>query len=210
MADPMTEDLNALNACIAKLQVAYEQYFSGGIKHEPLDLIKEAEAYIKKYAVNTGQNPGVYFRYNSLVARYNSFKKVWERRKRLFEGTDTPVKAWGIANPRTPAPRRSQPPAAAPPKASPPPAPAPGGFSVVISGSAMTPQQAKQIFDQYVAVRSRLNEPTANLRVENFQAALADQLNRIRSKSGEGSSVVLKIDVKDNKSRITAKPSSDR
>ncbi len=208
MADPMTDDLNAFSACIAKLQVAYEQFFSGGIKQEPLELVKEAEGYIRKYAVNTGQNPGLYFRYNGLVARFNSFRKVWERRKKHLEGGDTVVKAWGLEHTRPETPARAKP-AAATPRPAPGPPNAPSGFSVVILGGTITPQQARQIFDQYVAIRARLNEPTANLRVENFQAALSDQLKQITSKTGD-SSVVLKIDVKDNKSRITAKPSSEK
>lgn len=118
------------------------------------------------------------------------------------------VKAWGLEHTRPETPARAKP-AAATPRPAPGPPDTPSGFSVVIPSGTITPQQARQIFDQYVSVRARLNEPTANLRVENFQAALSDQLKRITSKSGDGA-VVLKIDVKDNKSRITAKASSEK
>lgn len=71
-----------------QLKVAYEQYFMGMERIAPLKLHDEVAAIIRKYSGQVINNTALKFRYNSLVARYNSYQTYWNRvMKQIEEGS---------------------------------------------------------------------------------------------------------------------------
>lgn len=70
-----------LNELIRK----YEQYFLGLEKREPLRLLAEVEKTARRYVGTHIVNTMVKFKYNSQVARLNSYKQYWNRILRLIE-----------------------------------------------------------------------------------------------------------------------------
>jgi leucyl aminopeptidase len=81
----LSEDLALFELNLNELIIKYEQYFLGLEKREPLKLLEEVERYARRYhgthIINTMQK----FKYNSMVARFSSYKQYWNRITRLIE-----------------------------------------------------------------------------------------------------------------------------
>ncbi len=71
--------LNHLEEAIKRLQLEYEQYLTGVLKKEPLDLRREVERIIASYNRRRINNTALRFRFNALAARFNTYKNYWER-----------------------------------------------------------------------------------------------------------------------------------
>ncbi len=79
------EDIAFLEQNISELIVKYEQYFLGIEKREPLKLHDDIELFIRRYNTATIFNTMHKFRFNTLVAKFNSYKQYWTRINRLIE-----------------------------------------------------------------------------------------------------------------------------
>lgn len=79
------EDIAFLEGSIAELIIKYEQYFLGLEKREPLKLCEDIERFIRRYNTATIFNTMMKFRFNTLVAKFNSHKQHWVRTTRLIE-----------------------------------------------------------------------------------------------------------------------------
>ena len=79
------EEIALFEQNLGVLIIKYEQYFLGMEKKAPLLLLDEVERAARQYQgyqiVNTMQK----FRYNSVVAKLNSYKQYWNRINRLIE-----------------------------------------------------------------------------------------------------------------------------
>jgi hypothetical protein len=79
------EDIALFEQSLNELIIRYEQYFLGLEKREPLLLLAEVERAARKYQGFQIINTMLKFKYNSLVARLNSYKQYWTRVIRLME-----------------------------------------------------------------------------------------------------------------------------
>ena len=79
------EDVLLLEKTLGELVIKYEQYFLGTEKREPLKTLAEVEQLIRRYQNTKIVNSMVNFRYNSLVAKFNSYRQHWNRITRLIE-----------------------------------------------------------------------------------------------------------------------------
>ena len=79
------EDIALFEQNLNELIIKYEQYFLGLEKREPLLLLAEVERAARKYQGVQIINTMLKFKYNSLVARLNSYKQYWARIIRLIE-----------------------------------------------------------------------------------------------------------------------------
>ncbi|HEX9024184.1 MAG TPA: MXAN_5187 C-terminal domain-containing protein [Geobacteraceae bacterium] len=81
----ISEDIALFEQNLNELIIKYEQYFLGLDKRAPMQLHDEVEKASRKYQgfqiVNTMQK----FRYNSAIAKLNSYKQYWNRINRLIE-----------------------------------------------------------------------------------------------------------------------------
>jgi len=79
------EEIALFEQNLSVLIIKYEQYFLGLEKRAPLLLLDEVERASRQYQgyqiVNTMQK----FRYNSAIAKLNSYKQYWNRINRLIE-----------------------------------------------------------------------------------------------------------------------------
>jgi hypothetical protein len=81
----IAEDLPQFERLLRDLITRYEQYFIGLEKREPLQLTCEVEQMVRRYA-NTPINNTMYkYKYNTLVARFNTYREHWNRVLRLIE-----------------------------------------------------------------------------------------------------------------------------
>jgi hypothetical protein len=201
--DPAVE-VGLLEQIIEKLMVDYEKFFSGGIRKEPVELVRQAEGIIRNRVLAQVANPALQFRFNSLTARFNSQKAVWDRRRRQME-EGTSFKAYGLTTlrkevpPEKPAPRKPKEEERGETRAP------QEGFSAVLTGNSLTEKQAMSLYEHYLELRRRCNEPTNTIRFENFRAVLTEQVKKLQGRTN-CDSVLVKLDIQGNKSRISAKP----
>jgi hypothetical protein len=183
MAENQVQDLNALEGLISKLQVAYEQYLAGALKKEPLDIVRQIEDSIRALGRTDMRNPAISFRFNSLRARYNSYKHVWEKRARQKIEGAAPPKPWGVK----PATREGD------------------TYTGIIPEGPLQDRQATDIFNHYIDLRKKCNEPVDKIRAENFKAILSENISKLRQRTG-CKTVAVRVDIQDQRSRISAKP----
>lgn len=74
---------------IRRLKVEFDIFFNGGTKRAPYDTKNRVESVIKRIADERSITFAQRYHYNSMVARYNSFKEMWRRTmKGREEGRD--------------------------------------------------------------------------------------------------------------------------
>lgn len=81
----ISEDISLLEQNLGQLIIKYEQYFLGLEKREPVKLLDDVETYVRRYANVSIVNTMLKFKYNSLVARFSSYRQYWNRINRLIE-----------------------------------------------------------------------------------------------------------------------------
>jgi hypothetical protein len=79
------EDLNELELDIKRLRIEYEQFFRGAMKREPSVLRGKIQKTISSFMQTPPRNAMQKFRFNSLNARYQSFRQMWGRTMRQME-----------------------------------------------------------------------------------------------------------------------------
>ncbi len=172
-------DVVTLANLVRKLEFEYDQFLSGTTHKEPLHTESAVLALIKVYAGRAVQNPAVRFKFNNLVARYNSFRKVWTRR--LRERDEGRI----IGRPR---------------KASPPPR-----NEVGTAAPRKDKKQTEQLFVRYKRLRRQSGESTDRLRLENFQGMLAEKVE-ILKKSKNCEAIEVRLVKNQSKYRIVLSP----
>lgn len=75
----LAEDIVQFEHNLDELVIRYEQYFLGLEKRAPLKLLEEVERSARRYAGTNIINTMLKFKYNSIVARFNSYKQYWNR-----------------------------------------------------------------------------------------------------------------------------------
>ncbi|MFQ5466203.1 MAG: hypothetical protein ACE5EI_09775, partial [Thermodesulfobacteriota bacterium] len=79
------EDIAVLDVKVARLKVEYEQYFMRILRREPTKLRSEVERLILFHSNKPITNTAFKFKFNALVARYNSYRQYWTRVLRAIE-----------------------------------------------------------------------------------------------------------------------------
>src|SRR5437763_6480289 len=87
------KEIDDLERAITLLKRDYEIFFAGGAKQPPNDAREKLERSIKRMGVLQGLNYALRFRYNSLVARFNSYQDLWNKQLRAKEEGRQPPKA---------------------------------------------------------------------------------------------------------------------
>jgi hypothetical protein len=79
------EEIALFELNINELIVKYEQYFLGLEKRAPLQLLDEVEKTSRRYHGSKIANTMQKFKFNTTVAKLNSYKQYWDRINRLIE-----------------------------------------------------------------------------------------------------------------------------
>jgi hypothetical protein len=85
LSSTLEEDLRILDHKLGQLRLAYDQYFLGARPREPLLLRQEVQKLVVTYANQAIPNTGLRFKFSSLCARYQAFKRQWEETLRKIE-----------------------------------------------------------------------------------------------------------------------------
>lgn len=189
------EDLEWLAKGIRQLQIEWEKFFSGVEKKPPNEDKDRLEAVIRRYAYTEIRNNAERFRYQSLVARYNTFSELWNKRLRAREEG----RVAGLHVPRTLA---SLAPSASAPPAPPARAASPTG-EVRIQQPDRDVEALRSLFDQFLAKRKETGE-TGAVKFEAFQKLVSQQATRILAAKG-AKAVDFRLETKDGKVSLKAK-----
>lgn len=73
------KQLARLEDDIRKLKVDFDIYFNGATKRAPLEARARLEAFIKRVADNRSLSYSQRYQFNSLVARFTSYRELWRR-----------------------------------------------------------------------------------------------------------------------------------
>lgn len=183
------DDIDLLEHKLARLKVEYEQYFQKILKREPLKLRDEVEKIVLAYSNKNISNTSLKFRYNSLVARFNTYRQYWTRVARAIEEGTYYRQAEGSFFPSQGE------------------APRPGGNHAngARAEGAQRDPAIVELFKSYVEARKACNEPVEGLTYEAV-ARTIDQYKKKVEEQYKTTDVDLKVSVKDGKTRLVITP----
>ena len=102
MSDALSTEIEAeigrLDTGIRQLKIQYDMFFAGAIPRQPLELRRDVERLIKRYANAPIRKYSSRFHFNSLVSRFNSLSELWAKTLRGQEEGDRPLPA-AVARP---------------------------------------------------------------------------------------------------------------
>ncbi len=173
------EDITFLEQSLNDLVVRYEQYFLGLEKREPLKLLEDVERLARKYSATKITNTMLKFRYNSLVARFGSYRQYWGRITRLMEE--------GKYSRDRARMERQPPPVSAPEQP-----------------SAVSPE-AERVYRDYLTACQSCNLKSSHLSPEKVDALIAQQRPLIEKRYGT-TSITFAVVIEDGMPKIKARP----
>ena len=175
---PTDEELEILSRKLMSLKLAYDQYFLGSRPREPIMEAEEVRKLVVVYANQAIKNTAMRFKFNSIVSRYQAFKRQWTDTLRKIEnGTYERHQFKANLHERA---------------AAPPPDPV-----------APTPQSRKEVYEALVEARQACGQGVAGLTPAKLDKIL-DQQERDLSKRYGDSQVRFKVVVEDGKAKLTA------
>ena len=78
-ANDIDHQLSKLEDDIRRLKIEFDVYFFGGVKRPPLEARARLESYIKRVADNRNLTFAQRYSFNTLVARFTSYRELWRR-----------------------------------------------------------------------------------------------------------------------------------
>lgn len=73
------QQLTRLEDDIRKLKIDFDIYFNGSTKRPPLEARARLDSYIKRLADNRNLSFAQRYYFNTLVARFTSYRELWRR-----------------------------------------------------------------------------------------------------------------------------------
>ena len=78
-AADIDQQLSRMEDEIRKLKIEFDVYFNGATKRPPLEARGRLEAFIKRIADNRNLTYAQRYQFNTLVARFTSYRELWRR-----------------------------------------------------------------------------------------------------------------------------------
>jgi len=86
--DQIEQDIDRLQRDLETLRKTYEQYFMGLVKENPEIIREKLHKLVRKNHGTPIQNARLKFRYQQMIARFNTYCTYWDRiLRRIEEGT---------------------------------------------------------------------------------------------------------------------------
>ena len=73
------QQLSRLEDDIRKLKIEFDIFFNGAVKRPPLEARARLDSYIKRLADNRNLSFSQRYQFNTLVARFTSYRELWRR-----------------------------------------------------------------------------------------------------------------------------------
>ncbi len=75
----LDQQIARLEDDIRKLKIDFDIFFSGGTKRPPLEARARLDANIKRLADDRNLNYAQRYQFNTIVARFTSYRELWRR-----------------------------------------------------------------------------------------------------------------------------------
>jgi hypothetical protein len=193
---PLAEDLEAIEKQMRQLQIEWDKFFGGIEKKPPTDLKTRLEGIIRRHANIEIRNNTERFRYQTMVAKYNTLNELWNKKLRAREEG----KAFGVHGLKADVLPPPPPPVAAPaPRAM---RPAAGG-EFRVQNPERDLAAVKALYENFLAARQKAGEH-AVVKFDSFQKLIGQQASRILSDKG-AQAVDFRLETKDGRVSLKAK-----
>lgn len=194
-------EINRLENMIESLKKKYELYFFGLEKKPPTSEREQVERKLREllgaFITNTGQR----YRLQSVSAKYNSYARYWDRiLQQIEEGTyqrellkrkiiqqEFAQKTYKKQDAYVIGEEESHKTA--------------GGST----GSVLSDEYVKELYDNYIQVKQTLGEGTGNITLDAFKRSLEKQLPLLKEKY-KTDNIEFKVSIKGGKATIKAVP----
>jgi hypothetical protein len=182
------EQLVRLEEDIRRLKIEFDIYFNGAAKRPPYDTKSRVESIIKRIADDRTLTFAQRYQYNSLVARYTSFRELWRRTMQgREEGRDPAAQARAAAHVGSHEP---------------------GDPSTFVCADAhQEVETVKGLYQALVEAKKRCGEATDDLSFPRFHHLIAKKTDNLKEHLG-CERVKFSIDVQDG--RVSFKAKADK
>lgn len=158
------EQLTRLEDDIRRLKVEFDIYFNGASKRPPYDTKGRVETLLKRLADDRSLTFAQRYRYNTLAARYNSFRDLW---RRTLQGREEGRDAVSAARATTRSIETQAP-----------------SVSFVCADAHRDVEMVKNLYESLVEAKRRCGEATEDFSFPKFHRLVASKADAIKQRSG--------------------------
>ena len=183
------EQLARLEEDIRRLKVEFDIYFNGGTKRPPYDTKSRVESIIKRLGDERSFSFAQRYLFNTLVARYTSFRELWRRTiQEREEGRDAATAARVAARAEA---HRGQEPERRP-------------STFVCADARNDVPTVKRLYDALVEAKKECGEPVEDFSFARFHRMIASKTDSLKD-TLSCDRVVFSVEVRDGRVSFKAK-----
>lgn len=183
---PSVDDqLKRLEEDIRRLKIEFDIYFNGASKRPPYDTKSRVENIIKRVADDRTLSFAQRYFYNSLVARYTSFRELWRRTMQGREEGREPTGA-----PKQPKRREAE--------------QVQQRSSFVCADAHKDVETVRNLYNALVDAKANCGEPTDDLSFPRFHHLIATKTDKLKEHLG-CERVLFSVSVEDGRVSFKAK-----
>lgn len=192
------ENLQILEDSIRRLKIEYDIFFAGAVRKPPYDLRNRVDSLLKRLLDEKKMTLAQRYRFNTLMARYSSYRDLWRRlvQSKELDLPPEPVTAapeLGASEttypkaPALPTPSRSE------------------SIRIQISDPALDTAKVQELYRFVTSAQTRLGEKKV-LPFENFCALIRAKTDKLKETT-QCRCVTFSVSIEDDKVKFTAKAS---
>ena len=159
------EQLTRLEEDIRRLKIEFDIYFNGASKRPPYDTKGRVDTLIKRVADDRTLTFAQRYRYNSLAARYSSFRDMWRRTMQGREEGRDPVSA-ARATAKQEIRNETE------------------KVSFVCLDAGKEVETVKNLYDSLLEAKRRCGEPTEDFSFPRFHRLIASKAEGLKERLG--------------------------
>lgn len=159
------EQLKRLEEDIRRLKIEFDIYFNGASKRPPYDTKSRVETIIKRIADDRTLTFAQRYLYNSLVARFTSFRELWRRTMQDREEGREPAGA-ARAQKRTDASQPQE------------------RSNFVCADAHQDVATVRNLYDALVEAKAKCGEPTDDISFPRFHHLIATKTDKLKEHLG--------------------------
>ena len=183
------EQLKRLEEDIRRLKIEFDIYFNGASKRPPYDTKSRVETIIKRVADDRTLSFAQRYLYNSLVARYTSFRALW---RRTMQGREEGREVTGAAKPQK---RHDA-------------GQTPERANFVCADAHKDVETIRHLYEALVDAKTKCGEPTSDLSFPRFHHLVATKTDKLKEHLG-CDRVRFSVGVEDGRVSFKAKAEDD-
>jgi len=159
------EQLKRLEEDIRRLKIEFDIYFNGASKRPPYDTKGRVETVLKRLADERSLTFAQRYLFNSLTARYTSFRELWRRTMQgREEGRDAAAAARASARDEA---SHSE-----------------NAATFVCDDAHKDVPTVKQLYDALIEAKMKCGEPTEDLSFPRFHHLIASKTDNLKERLG--------------------------